>query len=152
MYLDDDDWLGVSHCEDVMQAVQNKTWAFAYCYYADGNLSEPICVDLLESVGVNRGIFKERYGGFVRPSGLLINKMRLSPILHLWSEAAFQGGDGEDRLIFSRIKDLEHGCTGHATVFYAIDPKDEFHPVRLEYIKTQGKRFKSDFKLETVRH
>jgi glycosyltransferase involved in cell wall biosynthesis len=151
MYLDDDDWLGPSHCEEVMGAIQNKNWAFANSYYADGNLSEPICVDLLESVGVNKGIFKERFGGFVRPSGLLINKIKLSHILHLWSESAYKSGDGEDRLIFARIKNLEHGFTGKASVYYSLDPKDHYHRVRLEYIKGQGKSFKSDVKLGSVR-
>jgi hypothetical protein len=32
-----------------------------------------------------------------------------------------------DRLIFDRLRHEPHGCTGQATVYYALDPKDGLH-------------------------
>lgn len=151
LYLDDDDWLAENHCVEVAQAIGENPWAFAYSFYSDGDLSEPLCVDALESVGVDKGIYRESQGGFVRPSGLLLDKVALAPILHLWAEAAFRGGDGEDRLIFKHLKGLKHGCTGKASVFYSLDPKDSLHPLRLQYIQAQGKLFRSAAKKESVR-
>ena len=151
MYLDDDDWIADHHCNDVLKAIENKKWAFALSFYADGNLCEPICVDGLESVGVNVGCYKDTLGGFVRPSGLLVNKLELAPMLHLWSESPFPSGDGEDRLIFSQLKNQEHGFTNRASVYASIDPQDGMHSTRLEYIKSQGKTFKSDKKNESSR-
>jgi len=34
-----------------------------------------ICVDQWETVGPERGIFQERFGGFVDPSCLMLNKV-----------------------------------------------------------------------------
>lgn len=151
MYLDDDDWLGESHCADVLQAIQNKKWAHALCFFADGNSGEAICEDLLESVGVDAGIYQEDFGGFVRPSGLLINKIALANVLYIWSESNDLAGDGEDRLMFEQLRHIEHGCTGRASVYYALDPKDSMHAARVQYIQQQGASYISAAKMESFR-
>lgn len=151
MYLDDDDWLGPSHCADVLQAIQNKKWAYALCFYADGNLGKAICEDGLESVGVNAGIYKDAFGGFVRPSGLLINKIALANLLYIWSESNDRAGDGEDRLMFEQLRHIEHGRTGRASVYYALDPKDSMHAARLQYIHQQGVAYAPAAKAESLR-
>jgi hypothetical protein len=138
VYLDDDDWLHPDHISQVMTAIDGKTWAFAYSIYADGNTGESLCADEIESVGVDKGVYKEQFGGFVRPSGLAINKMKLLHLVHLWSCSPFPSGDGEDRLIFDRLRGEEHACTGNATVYYAIDPKDGMHLSRLAYMASKG--------------
>lgn len=151
MYLDDDDWLAPDHCKDILKAIQGKKWAFSYSIYADGNESKGICIDLLESVGVKQGIYSERFGGFVRPSGLAIDKMQLDYLLHLWSSSPFPTGDGEDRLIFDHLKNLEHGCTNKASVYYSLDPKDSMHSERVKFINSQGAVYASESKNESTR-
>ena len=138
VYLDDDDWFKEDHCAQVLAAIEGKKWAFSYTVYADGNTGRELCVDEIESVGVGRGIFAERFGGFVRPSGLAINKLQLLHIVHLWSCAAFAGGDGEDRLLFEQLRKEPHGCTGVASVCMAIDPKDAMHATRVAFMRSRG--------------
>ncbi len=138
MYLDDDDWLAPDHCQSIAEAMPGKDWAFAYCHYADGETSTALCPDLLESVGPGQGLYAAKFGGFVRPSGLTLDKISLAPVMALWSMAMFPTGDGEDRLIFSQIKDAPHACTGKATVYYSLDPHDSLHQTRLDYMRTQG--------------
>ena len=138
MYLDDDDWLAPNHCRSILAAIAAKKWAFAYSVYADGDTGEALCIDRIESVGVGNGVYAERFGGFVRPSGMTINKLELLPIVHLWACSPFPTGDGEDRLIFQALRGEPHACTGLATVFYAIDPKDAMHATRSEFMRRQG--------------
>lgn len=138
MYLDDDDWLAPSHCTDILSAINGHAWAFAYSLYSDGNSGEGLCIDGLESVGVDQGIYKQNFGGFVRPSGMAIDKLTLLHMVNLWSCSPFPSGDGEDRLIFEHIKQHPHCCTGKATVYYSLDPKDSMHPHRVLFMKNQG--------------
>ncbi len=153
MYLDDDDWLAPNHCSSIVKAIQNKKWAFSYSIYADGNLGKGLCIDMLESVGINKGIYAKKFGGFVRPSGLVIDKIQLSHIVHLWSQSLNSSGDGEDRLIFEQLKkhSKNFACTQLATVYYAIDPKDSMHATRIEYIEKQIGSFDLTSKYESVR-
>ncbi|WP_297369870.1 glycosyltransferase family 2 protein [Acidocella sp.] len=151
MYLDDDDWLAPSHCADIIAVLPGHKWAFAYSIYADGASARGLAVDELESVGVGRGVFAERFGGFVRPSGLALDKLALLHILHLWACSPFEGGDGEDRLIFTQLKDQPHACTGKATIFYALDPKDGMHPQRCAFIARRGGVFESEQKKYSLR-
>lgn len=73
-------------------------------------------MDEIESGGLGRGNYAERFGGFVRPGGLAIDKLQLLHLVHLWSCAAFASGDGEDRLVFEQLRRESHGCTGAASV------------------------------------
>jgi hypothetical protein len=138
VYLDDDDWLHEDHIAQIMAAIEGKKWAYAYSVFADGNSGTPLCADEIESVGVNKGVYAEKFGGFVRPSGMAINKLKLMHLIHLWSISPYPKGHGVDRLVFDRLRHEEHGCTGNATVFYVIDPRDTMHPVRLEFMKSKG--------------
>lgn len=151
VYLDDDDWFKDDHCARVLAAIEGKKWAFSYSIYADGNTSRELCVDEMESVGVGRGVYAERFGGFVRPSGLAIDKLQLLHIVHLWSCAAFAGGDGEDRLIFEQLRKEPHGCTGVASVCMALDPKDAMHGQRVAFMHARGVAYDGADKIESSR-
>ena len=83
-------------------------------------------------------MYREKFGGFVRPSGLAINKMKLLSLVHLWSCSPLPSDDGEDRLIFDRLRGEEHACTGNATVYCALDSKDGMHETRLAYMAGKG--------------
>lgn len=151
VYLDDDDWLKDDHCSRVLAALEGKKWAFSYSIYADGNTGRELCVDEIESVGVGRGIYAERFGGFVRPSGLAIDKLQLLHLVHLWSCAAFADGDGEDRLVFEQLRHEPHGCTGVASVCVALDPKDALHARRVEFMRMRGVAYDGADKAESSR-
>jgi len=151
MYLDDDDWLAPEHCADILRTVQGKKWAFSYSIYADGNTSQGICIDALESVGVGQGIYAKRFGGFVRPSGLTLDKTQVPQLLHLWSSSPFPQGDGEDRLIFEHLRHMDHGCTGNASVYCSLDSKDGMHHKRMDFIKAQGIHYICEEKIESSR-
>lgn len=151
VYLDDDDWLKEDHCAHILQAIESKKWAFSYSIYADGNTGKELCVDELESVGVGRGLYAQSLGGFVRPSGLAIDKLQLLHLVHLWSCAAFAGGDGEDRLVFEQLRREPYGFTGAATVCCALDPNDALHERRMQFIRSRGVDYKPGPKEESMR-
>ncbi|WP_048736423.1 hypothetical protein [Necropsobacter massiliensis] len=150
MYLDDDDWLAPQHCRLIVQAIADKSWAFSYCIYANGNQGTGLCPDYLESVGPDKGFFAAQ-GGFVRPSGMLVNKIKTADILHLWADSPNENGDGEDRLIFEKLRHKPYGETSVATVYYALDPRDGMHQQRLDYIARQGMMFNEVDKVGSVR-
>lgn len=151
VYLDDDDWFKDDHCAQVLAAIEGKKWAYSYSIYADGNTGQELCVDGMESVGVGRGVYAERFGGFVRPSGLAIDKLQLLHVVHLWSCAAFAGGDGEDRLVFEQLRKEPHGCTGVASVCMALDPKDAMHERRVAFMRSRGVEYVGVDKIESSR-
>lgn len=138
-YLDDDDWYEPAHIRLMLKAIQKKSWSFTLSNYADTNSSAILGTDTLESVGPDRGVYRERFGGFVRPSALMINKIKLSYLLHLWSISPSTSGDGEDRLIFNQLlKHPDYGETGVPTVNCTIDPRDSMHAVRMKSIRGES--------------
>lgn len=150
-YLDDDDWYFESHIARMATAIRGKTWAYSLCCYADPNSGRALCVDDLESVGPDRGVFRKA-GGFVRTSALAINKLALPQVVHLWSQSVLPNGDGEDRIVFARLRrEPAFGATGVPTVCYAIDSRDAMHALRLRFMRRKGVAFAAADKVETVR-
>ncbi len=138
VYLDDDDWLAPSHVADVVRAANGKSWSYGLCHYADGEKGTAYGVDTIESVGPGRGVFKKRFGGFVRSSGLLIDRRAAPQVIHRWSVPFSSRGDGEDRMVFDLLRRLPGGFTGRASVYYALNADDEMHKVRVEFLGKQG--------------
>jgi hypothetical protein len=137
-YLDDDDWLHPEHTRRLVEAIQGRKWAFTLCWYAVSQTQTPLCVDRLESVGPGEGCYRER-GGFVRPSALMLDKLELAYLLHLWSVSPFKEGFGQDRVVFAALKRVPgHGATNTPTVYYSLDPADSMHGRRLAFIRAQG--------------
>ncbi|MGH7043489.1 MAG: hypothetical protein ACREFY_15375, partial [Acetobacteraceae bacterium] len=152
LYLDDDDWYAPSHVRAMAAAMEGRQWAFSLCWYADSDLGIALWPDEIESVGPGRGVYAERFGGFVRPSALAIDKLALAPILHLWSQSDLPEGDGEDRLIFEQLLQAPApGETGQPTVFYAVDPRDRAHRRRAEFLERNGVSFTATGKRESLR-
>ena len=152
LYLDDDDWYAPHHVRALAAAMAGRRWAFSLCWYADSDTGTALAVDEIESVGPDRGVYRERFGGFVRPSALAIDKLALAHILHLWSHSPLPGGDGEDRLIFEHLRRVpERGETGIPSVCYAIDPRDAAHAMRLEFLRAKGITYTSATKRDSVR-
>lgn len=153
-YLDDDDWFLPEHLQNACVAFNKypeAAWAFAYCYYADSNNEMILCVDEIESVGVGNGIYAERYGGFVRPSALILDKLKTLSLLHLWSMAGDDSGGAEDRLLFKYLKEMKHINLGNATVCCALDPKDIMHEIRMQFISKKIGNIEMAQKLQSLR-
>ena len=136
-YLDDDDWWHPSHLEAMLKAIEGKTWAYSACWYADSEASKAITVDRYESAGPDRGWYWKSFGGFVRPSALMIDKIKGINLLTHWSTATTATGGGEDRLVFAHLRQNgDCGYTGRATVYYSLDETDGMHKVRMKYIRS----------------
>jgi len=105
-YLDDDDWWGRQHLSSLLSAIAHKDWAFSYRWMVDRETGWPICRDEWDSMGPEAGINQQRFGGFVSPSNLLLNKDTCHFILPYWSQSPFADGIGEDRLVFQEL--LKH--------------------------------------------
>ena len=138
-YLDDDDWWDPSHLRLLRAAVDGRSWAFSRSWYVNPDDGRVLCEDGLESVGPGAGLYRSRDGGFVRPSALMLDKVALADALHLWSQAKYPTGDGEDRLLFERLlREPPPGRTETCTVHYTIDPRDGLHDLRCDYMRRLG--------------
>jgi len=102
-YLDDDDWWARDHLAALLQAIAGKDWAFSYRWFVDHDTGWPICRDEWDAVGPGRGINQERFGGFVNPSSLMLDKLECHFTLPCWSLGPFDGGTGEDRVVFDQL-------------------------------------------------
>ena len=130
-YLDDDDWFGPNHLSSLLQAIAGKVWAHSYRWLVDASTGWVICPDEWDAVGVGQGINQDRYGGFVNPSSLMLDKMQCHTILHLWSNAMFEDGSGEDRLIFQKLLQAPYGATGLYSSYFQMTQRniDDAHHV-----------------------
>jgi hypothetical protein len=120
-YLDDDDWWARDHLSGLLSAIEGKEWAFSYRWLVDRETGWPICRDEWDSVGPGRGINQQRYGGFVSPSTLLLDKEACHFVLPYWSLCAFPDGSGEDRLVFRALqKHAAWAASGRYSCYYAM--------------------------------
>ncbi|MDR3435935.1 hypothetical protein [Telmatospirillum sp.] len=120
-YLDDNDWYAGNHLSALVAAIDGKDWAWSGRWLVHPVDGLPICRDEWDSVGCRPGINAERYGGFVQPSGLMLDKEACHFVLPLWSLAAFPDGTGEDRLIFDELhKTLVGASTDLFTCFCSL--------------------------------
>jgi len=136
-YLDDDNWWESTHLSDLLHAIQNKAWAFSLRYFVHPHSKNKICIDEWESVGPGKGIFLQKFGGFVDPNCLMINKEMCWQCLPLWNFplSGDPKGMSADRNIFNFLKNhSEPGATGKASAFYVLDPHDGLHNNRLSLI------------------
>jgi hypothetical protein len=136
-YLDDDNWWQENHLHSLLESVRGHDWAWSLRWYVDCRRGAPLCIDRWESVGPDEGVFKGRFGGFVDPNCLLIDKIACEPALRWWS-IPLPGdpvGMSADRHVFAYLrKHGRHAGTGQATAYYTIHPSDGMHPRRLRWI------------------
>lgn len=136
-YLDDDNWWAPQHLSALLAAIAGKSWAFSMRNFVDRRLDELICPDEWESVGPGRGVYVPGFGGFVGTSGLMVDKLDCHEILPAWCLSRSKQGDGEDRMVFERLKALPFGATGQHTVFYRTSLEGA-HPYLLWKYKQAG--------------
>src|SRR5262249_8551756 len=84
-YLDDDNWIDETHIARLLRAIEGKDWAYTLRWFVDPDTLQPLSIDVWESVGPDRGIFAERYGGFVDPNCLMIDKLKCDEAVRFWA-------------------------------------------------------------------
>jgi hypothetical protein len=138
-YLDDDDWYLPTHLSSLLRAIKRCDWAHSLRSFVNPYNLETMCVDTIENLGPNKGVYAS-WGGFACPSSLMLDKRACAPILHLWSEAGTTNGDAEDRVFFKALCEhfKSYGATGEATVNCVIKPEDGNHPIREKVILESG--------------
>jgi len=143
-YLDDDNWIGEAHIARLLGAIQDRDWAFTLRWFVDPETDAPLAVDRWESVGPNEGVFRDKFGGFVDPNCLMIDKVRCAHVPPLWTMPLRPRTPTADRTVFDALRKLSAvGSTGEATAYYVTNSHDENHAIRLSWIQAleqeQGK-------------
>jgi len=133
-YLDDDNWWAPDHLRGLLGAIKGRDWAFALRWFVHPESLQPVCVDDWESVGPGRGDFAGKFGGWVDPNCLMIDKLACEPALRLWSNPP--PGDMSFLLSDRRVYDwLQRksapGESRTASVFYMMQSLDGNHPFRV---------------------
>lgn len=140
-YLDDDNWWAPNHLSSLRASIDDADWSWSKRWFVGPGEGEPICVDEWESVGLDAGVFRETFGGFVDPSSLMIDKLRCREAVPAWANTAFSDGRGSDRLVFDVLaKSYRPQGTGLATSYYTINPDDILHVARLRWFRQKGLR------------
>jgi hypothetical protein len=143
-YLDDDNWWAPDHLRSLLAAIDGHDWAWSLRWFVEQGGDEAICVDQWESVGPGAGLYAERYGGFVDPSSLIIDKLACHHVLPYWSLTPYADGRGSDRLVFEQLKGLSQRGTGQPSSFYTISTGDPQHLVRLQLMRQSGATLPSE--------
>ena len=142
-YLDDDNWWGPLHMQALLKAVQGRDWAFALRWFLDSETRKPLGVDGWESVGPGRGVFAKKFGGWVDPNCLILDKVACESALRWWGVPLPKDPSGmsADRHVFQWLKTKSApGETGLASVFYAMQTSDGHHAKRMQrLLETQTK-------------
>ncbi len=135
-YLDDDNWIGETHVASLLSAIQGQDWAFTLRWFVDPDTDAPLAIDRWESTGPGQGVFKLKFGGFVDPNCLMIDKMRCAHVPPLWSMPLVPRTPTADRTVFEALRRSSAvGSTGAATAYYVTSARDENHAIRLRWIK-----------------
>lgn len=131
-YLDDDNWWSPDHLAQMRTAIDEVDWAFALRWFVHPVSRRPVCVDNWESVGPGQGIFNNRFGGFVDPNCLMLNKVKCHYAPIYWNFPLANDPGSADRNVFSHLsKNYRSRGTGQASVFYKLNPDDAWHAQRM---------------------
>ena len=136
-YLDDDNWWDEDHLQELRRAIEGQDWAFSLRWFVHPLSRRPICVDEWESVGPGKGDYVERFGGFVDPSCLMIDKRACADAVPSWNyplPSDPRGMSGDRRVFAALRRHQRFACTGKATAFYQLDPDDVQHAPRLRHM------------------
>jgi hypothetical protein len=149
-YLDDNDWYAPSHLRTLAAAMDGKQWAFSYRWLVDPSTLWPICRDEWDSVGPGAGINAARFGGFVQPSTLMLDRQACLYALPLWSQALFPDGSGEDRLIFEALhKNFTYAGSGQYSCYCTLNREAVNHLHHRQEFDRRGLHWVADRSLVT---
>lgn len=133
-YLDDDNWWAPNHLQSLLKVIPGRSWAFSHRWFVHPDTRKVVCEDTWESVGPGKGIFREKFGGWVDPNCLMFDKMLCEPAIRWWSIPlpGDQKAMSADRNVYHFLqKNGQPGEVLEPTVFYALQPDDAIHPQRL---------------------
>lgn len=139
-YLDDDNWWGPVHLQSLLRAVDGKNWAFADRWFVHQDTGEVIGADDWESVGPGRGLFADKFGGWVDPNCLMFDKLACEPAIRWWSIPlpGDQKAMSADRHVYAYLQSNgSPGTTGLMTTYYALQPDDGLHPFRMQLMEAR---------------
>jgi hypothetical protein len=132
-YLDDDNWWGPDHLQQLRTAVEGAEWGFTLRWFVHPDSRRPVCVDSWESVGPGEGMFKEKFGGFVDPNCLMINKLACPQAPLLWNFPLANAPLTADRNVFNHLsRQHKWQGTGKPSTFYMMNKTDGLHPMRMQ--------------------
>jgi hypothetical protein len=137
-YLDDDNWFGEDHIRTLRSALTDHEYAYSLRWYVDRESGLPLCIDEWESVGPDAGVFRQRFGGFIDPNCLMLDKVKCDPALRWWCFPLVGDSQAmsEDRMVFKYLRKHHRGSgTGQATSYYVINHEDAMHPKRLQWVR-----------------
>ncbi len=78
-------------------------------------------------------MFNERFGGFVDPSCLMINKLACPLAAHHWAMPLFDSPMLADRAVFAHLlQNHKWRGSGAPTAFYTMNATDGLHPIRVQ--------------------
>jgi len=131
-YLDDDNWWGPNHLKFLRTAIAQAEWAFSLRWFVHPETRKPICVDQWESLGPGAGYFRDRFGGFVDPNCLMINKLACPQAAQYWCLPILNNPMLADRAVFDHLlKNHKPAATGRPSVFYTMNASDGLHQIRI---------------------
>jgi hypothetical protein len=133
-YLDDDNWWAPNHLQSLLAAIDGKSWAFSHRWFVHPVTRHVVCEDSWESVGPGKGIFRDKFGGWVDPNCLMFDKLSCEEVIRWWGIPlpGDQKAMSADRHVYDYLQ--QHGPPGECrepTVFYAMQPDDVIHAQRL---------------------
>lgn len=133
-YLDDDNWWHPQHLALLTRVIDGVDYAFTHRWFVHPHTKKIVARDEWESVGPGRGIYAGKFGGFVDPSCLMIDKRKCAEILPLWTRPQPLDGKGmsSDRTVFQALAPRRGFRIDAPTVYYRMDPNDTMHAERLK--------------------
>jgi hypothetical protein len=133
-YLDDDNWWHPQHLSLLTQVIGQVDYAFTHRWFVHPVTRRIVARDEWESVGPGKGIYVEKYGGFVDPSCLMIDKRKCADILPLWTQPRplDRKGMSADRTVFTALAPRPGFRIDAPTVYYRMDPDDFMHAERMK--------------------
>ena len=110
-YLDDDNWFHPDHLRTLLAALRGHDYSYSLRWFVDRDTAETLCVDRWESVGPDDGAFQDRFGGFIDPNCLMIDKLCCEAVLRWWCHPLpyEPRAMSEDRLVFKYLRNHYRG-------------------------------------------
>ena len=140
-YLDDDNWWNPIHLQSLRMAIEGRHWAYADRWFVDQDTHEVMGADDWESIGPGRGIFAQRFDGWVDPNCLMLDKLTCEPAIRLWTLPL--PGDvkamSADRNVFAYLREKDApAVSGLTTTYYSMQADDGMHSYRLQMVEAHA--------------
>jgi hypothetical protein len=138
-YVDDDNWWADHHLRTMLAAIAGNDWAYSLRWFVHHATRRPVCVDTWESVGPGKGVHVQKFGGWVDPNCVMIDKIACDRVVPWWMRPL--PGDPKamsaDRHVYHWLaKNFRGRATEEPSVYYQVDPGDVLHASRLKRMGT----------------